>query len=468
MKPGRWLGFACGAALGAMLAGPASGRLDEAERPNLVLFLSDDHGVLDTPVYGGDDVRTPYLERLAAEGLVFDRAFVGSPSCVPSRAVLMSGLMPARNGAQANHTELSAGVATLPTYLDELGYQVVHFGKGHFQPPDAYRAWTHVPSEIRGGPLNADLDTDAVAQWLADREASGDDRPVCLVVCSHSPHVYWPENDGYGPDAVTLPPSFVDTRETRRYRTEYYTDVTRMDRRLGDVRDAVRTHLGDNTLFLYTSDHGAQWPFGKWNLYDAGIRVPFVAAWPGVIAPGRRTGALISAVDLLPTFVELAGGTPPEAIDGRSYADILRGTADSHRDAVFAAHTGDGDMNVYPMRAVRTERFKYIRNLHPEFAFTTHIDRGKPADGLGYWQSWLRDAASTPRAAAIVARYRARPADELYDLDADPHELLNLAEDPKHRQVRDDLSARLDSWMSDQGDLGEVIGRPRLLEGSED
>jgi arylsulfatase A-like enzyme len=371
----------------------------------------------------------------------------------------MSGLMPARNGALPNHSGLSSGIKTLPSYLAEAGYHVAHFGKSHFQPRANYPDMEWVPSEIKGGTLNNDLDTNAFERWLEDKPR----QPCCLIVCSHSPHVFWPENAGYDPARVELPPTFVDTPETRSARTSYYTDITLADRQLGVVYEACRRRLGENTLFIYTSDNGAQWPFAKWSLYDAGIRVPFIAAWPGVIKPGSKTGALISFCDLLPTFLELAGARVPQWIDGKSFATVMRGTAREHRSEVYAAHSGDGNMNVYPMRAVRTEQFKYILNLHPEFEYTTHIDRAGDRDGKSYWESWVRKARNDASAAAIVRRYHRRPAEELYDTQADPHEMRNLAAEARQARMLADLRARVKAWMKSQDDEGRVFGTPRLL-----
>lgn len=441
-------------------AGWANGAPARTEPPNLVLFLSDDHGFFDSPVYGARDVRTPAMERLAKDGMAFDAVFTGSPTCVPSRSVMMSGLMPARNGALPNHSGLAPGVRTLPSFLKDLGYEAVHFGKSHFQPAANYPGWTHIPSEIKGGPLNADLDTAAVEEWLAHRAGGGARKPVCMVVCSHSPHVYWRGNSGYDPRTLSLPPTFVDTPETRSERAKYYSDVSFADYQLGQVYASCQKHLPRNTLFVYTSDNGPQWPFAKWSLYDAGIHLPFIAAWPGVIRPGARSQALISFADILPTFVELAGGTPPEDIDGRSFADVLQGRSRKHRDEIFAAHSGDRDFNVYPMRCVRTSRFKYILNLHPEFKYTTHIDVAGPNDGRIYFDSWVEKAKSDPSAAAVVKRYHEHPAEELYDVAADPHELRNLAADAQYRKILSDLRGRITRWMRSQGDTGAVFGHP--------
>jgi arylsulfatase A-like enzyme len=447
----------------SLLAASLPAFAQPAPKPNIVLFLSDDHGYFDSPVYGSKAVRTPNMESMANTGRVFTGAFTGSPTCVPSRSILMSGLLPARNGALPNHSGLTPGIRTLPSFLKAAGYETFHFGKSHFQPAANFPDWTPVPSEINGGPLNADLDTAAVEKWLAGRAAAKNSAPVCLVVCSHSPHVYWRANAGYDPQRVELPPTFVDTPETRAERTKYYSDITFADKQLGEVRAACRRHLSKNTLFLYTSDNGAQWPFAKWSLYDAGIHMPFLAEWPGVITPGSRSDALISFCDFLPTLVDVAGGQPPAGLDGRSFAPILTGKAKSHREEIFAAHSGDRDFNVFPTRCVRTARHKYILNLHPEFQYTTHIDVAGPNDGRIYFDSWVEKAKTDPAAARVVKRYHEHPAEELYDVVADPHELHNLAADAKHAATLQSLRAKVRAWMHQQGDKGEVFGKPRLL-----
>ena len=179
--------------------------------------------------------------------------------------------------------------------------------------------------------------------------------------------------------------------------------MTKADDDLGTIMAAARQHLDPaNTYTFFTSDHGGQWPFGKWNLYDAGIRVPLIVAGPGIKA-GGATDAMVSWVDLLPTLVELAGGKPPADIDGRSFAAVLRGEQTKHRDEIFTTHSGDGRLNVYPIRAVRDGRWKYILNLHPEYQHATHINRAASGDGLSYFRSWEDAAKTDPKAAAVVA-----------------------------------------------------------------
>lgn len=432
---------------GSVAADPSS--------PNMLIYLADDHSVRDSSLYGATDIETPNMERLAADGMTFQAAFVASPACAPSRAALLTGLMPARNGAEANHTYPHGELKKLPAYLQELGYEVAAFGKvAHGRSASQY-GFDHISPGSDIEPLRNN-----VRDYLSTRTSQ---QPLCLFVGTSNPHVLWPTETSFDPGQLDLPPTFVDTPITRRQRARYYQEVKELDELLGDLREMAAEHLGEDALFAYSSDHGAQWPFGKWTLYDDGIRVPLIVAQPGRIEPGSSTDALVSWVDLLPTLVELAGGQPPRDLDGFSFADVLYGTAKTHRAEIFATHTGDGDKNIYPSRGVRTGRWKYIRNLHPGYAFTTHIDFLIRPDAGIYWTSWVELGGTDPNAKAIVDRYHRRPAEELYYLPSDPNELNNVADDPANAPVLADLRLRLDAWMKRQGDQQTVHHKPYLL-----
>ena len=423
-----------------------------ASKPNIVVFLCDDLGLRDSSPYGATDVRTPNLQRLASEGLVFNRAFVASPACAPSRAAMLCGLMPARNGAEANHTFARPEIQGWPHYLRELGYDTAAFGKVAHGGDVKRWGFSH---------FNLKFDLDLVREYLANREG---DKPLCLFVGTHDPHVPWDKNRDYDASKVKLPWNFVDTPQTREYRTDYYTEVTRADTDMGTLYNFVRQKLGPNTLFMFSSDHGAQWPFGKWNLYDTSIRTPLLAAWHGVIKPGTRTNAMVSWVDFTPTLIELAGGTPPPGLDGKSFVGVLLGHDTQHRPEIYTTHSGDGRMNVYPIRALRTDRFKYLRNLFPTNQYTTHIDRSEnQTSGLYYWRTWIAAAKTNPEAAAIVKRYHERPAEELYDLLSDPAEKQNLADNSEHAEMLKALREKLDVWMKEQGDDGRLFNEPYPL-----
>ncbi len=432
-----------------------------ANKPNIVLFVADDHTAVDCGAYGSRDVRTPNIDRLAKEGMLFRHAFAASPTCMPSRAALFTGLMPMRNGAHANNlrgqSECRVGIQSLPHYLEPLGYRVAQAGKTHFGPKSVFPFERIENSEVpepgyeNNRMLRIDLNANAVDKWLSSVAGS---HPFCLVVCDHSPHVIWPEKSEYNPGAITIPPNHIDTPETRKARARYYTDITKMDRNLGVVLTSLEKYgFATNTLFIYTSDQGAQWPFSKWNLYDSGIRVPFIVRWPGKLQPGSSSDAMISLVDVLPTLVEIGGGKSSDTIDGRSFSSVLDGKTNSHRDVIFATHSQDGSMNLTPMRCVRTDRYKYILNLAPQNQYTTHLDKAKDHDGgREYWPSWEAKAAKDPRAAAVVKRYHWRTREELYDIELDPYEVNNLAANPDYASIKQELSSRLAVWRKGQND----------------
>ncbi|MFV0623370.1 sulfatase [Sphingomonas sp. ac-8] len=450
-------------AVGAAVPMPATGGAPRAAapaRPDLVVFLADDLGN-DLPSWGDANVRAPNLTRLAESGMVFDRSFVASPACAPSRAALLTGLMPARNGAEANQKAPRADVRKLPAYLHDLGYEVVAFGKvSHYKQTGMY-GFDHFEHDSFHDPEGIA----AAIRWLKARK---DTRPLAIFVGSNWPHVPWPDTtQGYDPARLSLPPKTVDTPTTRDARARYYAAVSKLDQEVGDTLAAFDQVLGPDTFVLFSSDHGAQWPFGKWNLYDTGTRVPTIVRWPKHVKPGTRTSAMVSWVDILPTLVDVAGGTAPEGIDGRSFAPVLRGTPGARgRAEIYTTHNNDGSINVYPMRSVRTDRWKYIANLRPDTVYTTHIDQWvKRVDSGKYFPSWREAARSDPAAKAIVDAYYRRPKEELYDLSTDPDETRNLAGDPRHAAVLTSLRTKLATWRAWQQDDHPVEGTPHFKRG---
>ncbi|EEF57639.1 sulfatase [Pedosphaera parvula Ellin514] len=430
-------------------------------QPNFVLFISDDHTATDCGAYGSREVRTPNIDRLAREGMLFRRAFAASPTCMPSRASLFTGLMPFRNGAHANNlgsqSQCREDVRSLPYYLNQLGYRVAQAGKTHFAPKSVFPFERITNSEVpepgfeNHRDLHMDLNTSVVDEWLQNISTN---KPFCLVVCDHSPHVVWLAKTTYDPETITVPPNQIDTPDVRKSRARYYTDISKMDTNLGSVLASLeKLGLGANTIFIYTSDQGAQWPFSKWGLYDQGIQVPFIVRWPGKIRPGSSSDAMISMVDVLPTFMEIANSKPPLDLDGKSFLPVLEGKTNRHRDVIFATHSQDTGMNSTPMRCIRTARYKYIFNLSPEIEYTTHMDKAKDHDGgREYWDSWVKAAAADPRAAAIMKRYHWRPREELYDVLLDPYEVNNLADNPAYADIKTDLNRQLTAWRKQQND----------------
>lgn len=451
----------CAAALSALAIAADCGAADDAapSRPNIVVFITDDQGQPECAPFGSRDFPTPNMQRLADAGLAFTRAYVASPTCAPSRGALLTGLMPARNGAEPNHSRPRSALKKWPAWFKELGYKVVAFGKvAHYGQAADYGF-----DQFAYDGFHEDVCVQAAVDFLQKRSAD-DRQPLCLMVGTNWPHVPWPEaSDGLDPARLSLPAGSIDTPLTRQWRARFGAAVGKADDDLGRIYDTARSVLGDQTLFLFSSDNGTQWPFAKWNCYEAGIRVPLIVAWPGVVKPGTRTDAMVSWVDILPTLVEAAGGSAPGGLDGRSFLPVLKSRSADHRDRIFATHSGDGRWNIYPIRSVRDDRWKFIRNLHPEYAFTTHIDLPGVLGQRTFFSTWEAAAGKDDKAAAIVRRYHARPAEELYDLHNDPDEQHNLAGDPACADQLKRLRDELDAWMREQGDRQKVFAEPRLL-----
>ena len=430
-------------------------------QPNIVVYLSDDHSQVDSSLYGNENIPTPEFERLAAEGMTFTHAFVASPSCAPSRAAMLTGLMPARNGAEANHTYPRQGTQSLIANLQSAGYEVVAFGKvAHGPPKQVVRyGFDHV-----GKGRTIDQVRKEVKSFLARRESA---KPLCLFVGTTNPHVSWTSPTTFDPNTVELPPHHLDTPSTREHRAAYYQEIKDLDSFLGELRMIAANQLGENLLFVHTSDHGSQWPFGKWNLYDYGIRVPFLVSWKGRVASGVRSDAMISWIDLLPTLIEIAGGTAPSNLDGQSFTNVLLGRAEQHRDVIFTTHTGDGIKNIFPIRSIRVRDWKLIHNLHPEFAHTNHSDLDRKPMAGAYWTEWAELAETDEQARKVVERYYRRPEWEFFDVGNDPWEQTNLVDQPQHAERIEALKRRLAAWMQRQGDKQLVHSEPRTLKDRE-
>lgn len=435
------LGLASVAIQGCTSAANQPTGKNRKEKPNVILFLADDQSIDDVGCYGNNVIRTPNIDRLAKEGMKFNLAFTPTAMCSPSRSALYTGLYPHRNGCHPNHSRIKPGIKTLPYYLKSLGYRVRLAGKTHIKPKDQF------PFEYMG------LKPKQIENFMTLES----DEPFCLIVASHEPHGPH-KKGGYKPEQVLVPPNKVDTQQTRQQIANYYTDINLLDDELGRVLGLLKRHnLEQNTLFIYTSDHGYD-IFAKWSCYDAGLHVPFIVRWPGKVKPATNTDAMISFVDVLPTFIETAGGKPPKDIDGRSFLPVLLGQKNNHNDVVFGTHTTRGIISgrAYPIRSLRTQTHKYIRNLNPEGMFqcvTTHGHDYKEIDH-SMWGSWKQRAKTDSFAAKRVKLFQYRPEEELFDIIKDPYELNNIADDPANKKLLASLRKKLDSWMKQQGDRG--------------
>jgi uncharacterized sulfatase len=452
--------------LWAVLCGSlAPAAVGAPERPNFLIVIADDATFHELPLYGGKNLQTPNLDRLAAEGLLFRRAFVSMSMCTPCRTEMYTGLYPMRSGVCWNHAAAKTGTRSMTHHLGDLGYRVGLAGKVHVRPPAVFAFEMVEGFERNCVAERADYDCAGIKQFMT-RDAK---QPFCLVIGLVVPHAPWtvgkPEH--FDPAKLVLAPYLVDTPETRESLARYFAEYEVMDQQLGDILKTLReTGLADRTLVLFTSEQGGQWPGCKWTNWEEGIHTAMIARWPGCISPGARTDALVQYADILPTLVDAAGGNPAAGkFDGASFLGVLLGRAQAHRQYVYAMHNNLPEGPAYPIRSVHNGRFHYIRNLLPDALYVEKHVMGstmKNADmGVAkqtpYWLSWIWNMETDPHAVAMVTRYMRRPAEQLYDVENDPFEMSNLAGDPKHAAIRSELAAALDRWQREQGDPGAEL-----------
>lgn len=437
----------------AALAQPRLGK-PEAPRPNFLIVLADDMTYHDLGAYGSREVHTPNLDRLAEEGLRFRYAFNSSPICAPTRMSLYTGLHPVRNGAWPNHSRVYDDVRSMPHYLKDFGYHVALIGKRHYAPKENF------PFEFLGGSHGdtgptENMDLERISQFFEESA----ERPWALVMASYQPHK--PHSRGtaytYNPDDLDLPPYYVDTDVTRRNLAGYYAEISYLDAQVGTVLEHLRAAgEEEETLVLFLSEQGAPFPYGKWTCYDTGLRSAAIFRWPGIVAANTWSDAIIQYVDVVPTMIELAGGDPSRFdFDGRSFAEVLRGSAVEHRTYAFGLQTSAGiyeGPEAYGIRTVRDIRYRLIWNVNSENRFTNLLtERGD------MFASWVAAAeAGDPFAKRRVAWYQERPEYELYDLEHDPYALHSVAGNPAYDEVFNRLKDSLESWMEHQDDRGEA------------
>jgi arylsulfatase A-like enzyme len=406
-----------------------------AERPNVVLIHWHDVGT-HLGAYGHDDVASPAVDRLAAEGLRFDRAFCTTPLCSPARGSLFTGRYPHTNGLMGlvnRGWEYGPGERTAPSLLSELGYRTALIGQQHesHDPSrlgfDEDHAWP--AGRARCGPVS-----EKAVEWLA----AAPPEPFFLTVGFFETHRPYPaeEYPPVDPATVRVPPYLPDNHHTREDLAAFLGSIRVADAATGRVLDAIdRAGLADSTLVIFTTDHGIAFPRAKGTLYDPGIRVAFLARPPRSwgVAPAAPAG-LLSHVDVVPTLLELAGGEVPPFVQGQSFAAVLRGEPGPRRTEIFAEKNFHDEYD--PIRGIRTDRYAYLRNLEPggPLRLSGDIERSPARRGLG------------------DDHLRPRPAEELYDLDSDPWQLRDLSDDASYASVKADLAARLEDWMTETND----------------
>lgn len=462
----RWL-----LALGLLLLGMmASAKAGEKTKPankrprHVVLIVADDLGN-DLGCFGNTAIRTPNLDALARRGVCFTRAYAAVSSCSPSRASVYTGLPTHQSGQYGLHhpphsQSTHPWVRSMASLLRSAGYWTGLIGKFHVGPDSIYNF-----HQVLTKGIGANRDVVAMAKVARTFISKRDGRPIFLVMAFSDPHraakgfgnekfAKDPHEVRYDPAKVIVPYHLPDTPEVRQELAEYYQAVSRMDRGVGQLLDALR-ELGvlDDTLIIFLSDNGIPFPGAKTTLYEAGLRLPLIVARPK--GPhGTKSAALVSYLDVTPTVLDWTGAKGPTyKLTGRSLLPVLDGKGKGH-DAVFASHQFHEITMSYPMRMVCTTKYKLIVNLSPDVEYPLASDLW----GSAAWQGILK-RGDTMMGRRSVAAFLRRPREELYDLTKDPNELKNVAADAANAEVLVDLRRRLHEWRRATNDPWLILDR---------
>jgi len=431
----------------------------ESDLPNIVFIIADDISWDDFGCYGNTDVRTPNIDRVAGEGLLFTNMYLTASSCSPSRTSIISGRYPHNTGAAELHTPLPAHVPVFPEFLQEAGYFTAASGKWHMGE-SARRAFdTLAISEIG---------LSGSESWLNVMRALPADQPFFLWFASLDAHRDWSADtiaDPHDPESLKVPVGLAGMDATLKDLASYYNEVWRFDYYVGLVIDELeRMGVADNTLVIVTADNGRPFPRSKTRVYDSGMKTPFIAWWPeGIQETGVTVDALVSIIDMAPTLLTIAGIEPGPSFQGRSFNRLLETPGNTFRNYLFAEHNWH-DLESYE-RMVRNKGFMYIFNGRPQFP------NNGPVDALV--SPSMRDLKALHDEGGLTKDQQdvfvaPRAAEELYDLRSDSDQVNNVIEEPRYAEELERLRNVMRRWQEETADnLPEDLTRDWFLRDAE-
>lgn len=407
----------------------------QQDSPNIVFLFSDDQSIPDLGAYGNSAIQTPNLDRLADEGMLFNRAYVTSSQCSPSRASILTGRFPHVVGASRLHMDAQPNYTSMIEILNENGYYTGAFRKVH---------QTEIQEQF-------DFYGDGNAAFSSFFDSVPEDQPFFLWFGSTDPHRGYNVDDyeyQHNPEDVIVPEYLPDTEEVRKDIANYYNEITRFDKESGEILELLAENgLAENTMVVMSGDNGLPFPRAKATLYEPGIKVPLIIKWPGKIDPGT-TDELVSLVDLSATWVDAAGIQVPEGYGGKSLIPFFEDPQTDHREYLFAERNWHDTWD--PMRAVVGDRYKLIQNYRPEIAYIPSLDI---INSPSYKE--IQRLESEGELTGNLSWYEKpnRPQVEFYDLVNDPYEWDNLAEEAEYDSLINEYQIILSKWMNKTHDF---------------
>jgi len=452
----------------AALSFPALGKeAAPSARPNILILMADDWGWPHASFYGDKVVKTPALDQIAQDGVLFTHAYCSAPSCAPSRAALLTGqdFWRLEEGANLLGT-LPAKFAVYPELLQKAGYAVASIGKGYSPANIEAGGRTANPA---GQSLTPSISAGGFEKFIQKLPA---DQPFCFWFGSRDPHRPYKKGSGIAagidPAKVQVPGFLPDVPEVRSDFCDYYLMVQKFNDDAMKIIDVLKkSGRYDNTLIFITGDNGSPFPHGKTQIYEWGMHEPLAICWKGRFAGGRTVEDYTCFTDFAPTILEASGLPVPDDMTGKSLLPLLlsgkSGQVEAARDAVVIGrerHTGS-----YPMRAIRTKEFSYIRN------FATDRDPNQYGRNVVSADYMIKHKDDSPELKRLyAASFGPRPTEELYDLQKDPDELTNLADHPEYADIKKKLAGRLMTRLTETCDPralgnGEVFDNYRTWQG---
>ena len=435
--------------------------IKNGSRPNILLIVGEDHGC-ELSCYGDPVIKTPNIDRLASQGVLFENGYVTQSVCSPSRSTIFTGLYPHQNGQLGLATHNYSWFRKWPTtysLLKKAGYRTGLIGKTHVMPAEAVEDFVDFRSQKSSNFAKRKVADYAVKAGEFFRAG---DEPFFMTV--NYPDAHWPlqgQVDGLPKTQVdpkrvkVMPYVGGETPRLLEVARNYYDCMLRLDACVGQLlKQLDDSEKADNTLVVFIGDHGAQMARGKVTVYEGGIRVPYIVRWPGVTKAKHRSNALVSTIDLLPTFMDAAGSATPKGLPGQSLRPALKGGDDkTFREYLACERNCDAARHTFPQRTIRGARYKLIHS--------PVRDREDPAaryyrnHGASHWSGCLTNeelAGASKQTKTGYARWLKPPEYQLYDLGNDPHEWSDLASDPKHAATKKRLQTALKEWQADSND----------------
>ncbi|GAA3614959.1 sulfatase [Flavivirga amylovorans] len=425
--------------------------------PNIILFVSDDHGTDALGSYGNPIIKTPNLDKLASEGVRFTNAYCTSASCAASRSVILSGQFGHATGSYGHvhdyhHFSTFDGVQSLSNRLSDAGYLTARIGKYHVAPEAVYL----FDEVLEADPRNT------VEMANASKNVINANKPFFLYFCTDDPHRGHPFNPDpwdapntfgnkeggyagveqivYDPKDVLVPDFLPDTKESREEIAQYYQSVSRIDQGFGKLMEHLKdAGKLDTTIVFYISDNGMAFPGAKTTVYEPGIKLPCIIKDPTKPKGGIVNDARISWVDLTPTILDMANVSfNADEFHGKSFKDIIYEEKVEGWDKIYASHTFHEITMYYPMRVVIDGDYKLIWNI----AYRLDYPFASDLWAASTWQAIYRNDEEY-FGKRTVKDYMFRPEFELFNLTKDPSESINLAENDTYRETLESMKAKM-------------------------